>query len=78
MNRDLGAEDYVEFRLVDTTGSLIQLISLHGLDLLFCPGADWCKFPGNLSRGVQGLSCLLRFLAKGSQVKCLLYQLAVC
>lgn len=70
MNRDLGAEDYVEFRWVDATGSLIQLISLHGPDLLFSSGADWCKFPGNLSRGVQRLNCFLPFLAKGSQVKC--------
>lgn len=41
MNRDLGAEDYVEFRLVDTAG-----ISLHGPDPPFSPGADLCKFPG--------------------------------
>lgn len=53
MNRDLGAEDYVGFRLVDTTGSLIQLIILHGPDLPFSPGADLCELPGNLSRGVQ-------------------------
>lgn len=66
MNRDLGAEDYVEFRLVDTTGSLTQLISLHGREIPFSPGADPCKFPGNLS------SCFLPLLANGSGVKCLL------
>lgn len=72
MNRDLGAEDYVEFRLVDTTDSLIQLISLHGPDLPFSSAAGLCKFPGNLSRGVQRLTCFLPFLANGSGVKCLL------
>lgn len=72
MNRDSGAEDYVEFRLVDTTGSLTQLISWHGPDLPFFPGADLFK-SGNLSRGVQRLPCLLPFLAKGSQVKSLLF-----
>lgn len=60
----------MEFRLVGTTGSLIQLISLRGPDPPFSPGADLCKFPRNLSSGVQRLSCFLPFLANASGVKC--------